>query len=408
MSNASTRTLPRAHGGNEHQRLLEPLHSNSDDDADDYVNKEPTRRPSLSYRSSEPRLSSDPTTPRRERPRSLILESAPSSSPPSYLFPYPTSPSSSAAARRKRSASRVSQLSTNSFGSDLESKDVERALRERLVESFVTLSLVPSSSSSSSSSAETDAKDKPFFVSPPHPASMDPSFEIDLRRFFSSSKGEDVDWKGAREERLRIQVWVKPGGGGGQCDRSHYDPRSSSSVKGKWKTPVEPGTDGFKVLIDWDVDLSGLKSLGSDVGIVDVDDVYESEHSFFQPSLFPHPMPPNTVVLQLSDGDYFSYIPNTPPYAQSGIGGAAFAGEEDDEEDEGNLSDPGMTRKRRAELVARERRRERRRIMQRSARETRMVWSESLETIVRCVCVCVCVRLDTSVPLTLPPGSDWR
>jgi hypothetical protein len=80
------------------------------------------------------------------------------------------------------------------------------------------------------------------------------------------------------------------------------------------------------------------------------------------------------------DGDHLSYVPPALP-AQSSLGPTLDDGEEDD----GNLSDPGMTQKRRAELVARERRRERRRVMQRSARETRSVVSESLETIVRCV-----------------------
>jgi hypothetical protein len=263
-SNASTRTLPKGGGGKE--SLLEPLDSNSDEEtaresaAPALPPPPQMRRPSLSYRTSEPRFSG-PKVPNGssspERPKSLFLESTPTplhhigtpiqvGSPSS--FPYPSSPT--LAARRKRSASRVSLHSVNSHGSDRdEFRNVEQSLRERLLESFVTLSLPPSTSSSDADGHE------PFFVSAAHPASMDPTFEVDPSRFLTGG----LDWKGTREGRLRIQVWVKPGDGGNSDQEVQL-------VKGKLKAPAEP-VAGFKVLVDWDVDLGGLKNLGSDVGI---------------------------------------------------------------------------------------------------------------------------------------------
>lgn len=91
--------------------------------------------------------------------------------------------------------------------------------------------------------AGTRAEEKPFFVSRPQLSTMHPSFDVDEEDFLVDEPGE---WKGMREGRVLVRVWTREGKDG----------------KGKQKE------GDWGMLVEWDVDLSGLVSLGREVSSI--------------------------------------------------------------------------------------------------------------------------------------------
>lgn len=113
----------------------------------------------------------------------------------------------------------------------------------------------------------------PFFVSQPAVEQVNPTFHIDQSEFLLPrpstndstlplADDEDLNgWEGLREERIRIKVFGRP--------RRSERQRERERGRGKEKaTKEEDGDDveaGWKVLTEWDVELSGLVSLGRNV-----------------------------------------------------------------------------------------------------------------------------------------------
>ncbi|GAA6028909.1 hypothetical protein JCM8097_001500 [Rhodosporidiobolus ruineniae] len=144
---------------------------------------------------------------------------------------------------------------------------------------------------------------KPFFVSLPCFSSTHPSFSINRDAFLLSAPpssssssssttaapapldhAETVDaWPGLRESRVRVKVFVRP-------RRDEADEGTSVKGKGKEREKEEEDTEGWECLIEWDVELSGLTSLGRD------------------PTAFP-PLPPDTLL--------FALTPSSPPFSSS-------------------------------------------------------------------------------------------
>ncbi|GAA5917328.1 hypothetical protein JCM5296_000947 [Sporobolomyces johnsonii] len=272
--------------------------------------------------------------------------------------------------------------------------------RERMRRRTVSSSLVPSTSSSSTSSASSSPSPppQPFFVSHPAFSSMHPTFPIDHSAFLVPNSSDLPSpfpddpslkaWPGLREDRLRVKVFVRP-----------REEGSNSGAKGKeGAREGEGGRDeSWRLLVEWDVELDGLVSLGRD------------------PTAFP-PLPPNTLVFALSpsstlfpsaaasssasttDVEYFT-APLSHLHRSSARHARAHSlsrSLSDDERDyladsgsadEGNLSDPGVggvgrslrtRRDGRKRLVAErvradEERRKKIALVERTRRETRMV-----------------------------------
>ena len=84
------------------------------------------------------------------------------------------------------------------------------------------------------------AEEKPFFVSSPQLSTMHPSFDVDKEDFLVD---EPEEWKGMREGRVLVRVWTREGEEG-----------KGKAREGDWG-----------LLVEWDVDLSGLVSLGGEV-----------------------------------------------------------------------------------------------------------------------------------------------
>lgn len=139
-----------------------------------------------------------------------------------------------------------------------------------------TLSSPVTPSSKFSSPVEPVPAPTPFFVSTPATKTMHPTFTIDRDGFIlpppssaSSSTSptppcaaagsiptlDDEDtlqhWEGLREGRLLVKVWTKGG---------------EKEVEGKGKgKEMEPSEEEWRLLLEWDVELDGLVSLGRDV-----------------------------------------------------------------------------------------------------------------------------------------------
>lgn len=127
-------------------------------------------------------------------------------------------------------------------------------LRNKLLDCFISISLpsfsaLSSSSSITSSSSQelNESNHQPIFISPPSISKLNPSFEIDPFDFLlppsssSTIRDEIEDWIGLREERIRVDVWVR-------------------KMAGK-----EEEEEKWEKLIVWDVEFDGLICLGKDV-----------------------------------------------------------------------------------------------------------------------------------------------
>jgi hypothetical protein len=157
--------------------------------------------------------------------------------------------------RMRRSDSASSVLSTASLGSPRKTM-----LRKRTASS----PFLPTSSSFAFSSTPTSTAipPQPFFVSPPSFSATNPSFFIDRNDFLlpaaypPTAACDEAErcafWGGLRDTRVRAKVFVRE--------------QRSESREGKGKERELDGDgDDWKCLVEWDVDLSGLTSIGRDV-----------------------------------------------------------------------------------------------------------------------------------------------
>lgn len=199
--------------------------------------------------------------------------------------------------RMRRSDSASSVLSTASLGSPRNAM-----LRQRTSSS----PFLPTSSSLASSSdpkPPPSGPPQPFFVSPPSLSATNPAFPVDKCEFLlppSTSSASFLDeaerrasWSGLRESRFKAKVFVR--------ERRTDDEGS----KGK-EREVHRGEDEWSCLVEWDVALDGLSSLGRDVRTIHI--VLQSSCSLavsLQPAAFPS-LPPNTLVFALSPSSPFS------------------------------------------------------------------------------------------------------
>ncbi|GAA5932573.1 hypothetical protein JCM1841_004317 [Sporobolomyces salmonicolor] len=156
--------------------------------------------------------------------------------------------------------------------------------RERMRRRTLSSSLIPSTSSSSTSSASSSPPPPPriFFVSPLSFSSMHPTFPVDHRAFLDPNYSDSPS---SFPEDPSLEAWP-----GLREDRLRVKvfvrPREEGSnrgAKGKVREREEEGAreESWRALVEWDVEFDGLVSLGRD------------------PTAFP-PLPPNTLVFCLS------------------------------------------------------------------------------------------------------------
>ncbi|GAA5897291.1 uncharacterized protein JCM6883_006645 [Sporobolomyces salmoneus] len=190
------------------------------------------------------------------------------------------------------------------------------ARRRTVSSSFV--STLPSGISNQKTKEEEERL-PPFFVSKPAKEEINPCFQIDQSDFLipipnEAEKDEgfmfpDDDtiysWEGMRESRIRIRVFARQRPG----DRDRDSKQKPDKGKGKGREVAEPKESeedgeegaGWKVLTEWDVDLSNLVSLGRN------------------PAAFPS-LPPNTLLFTLRPpSSPFSFSPpsNLPSLGSS-------------------------------------------------------------------------------------------
>ncbi|GAA5823932.1 hypothetical protein JCM11251_003350 [Rhodosporidiobolus azoricus] len=340
-------------------------------------------------------------------------------------------PVSSSRMRRSGSGGSVRSMAAVSDASFSPRKSMRRRTQSS---SFLPTSAASASNLSLLSSPPRPPA-KPFYVSSPCPSSMHPTFPIDREHFtFPPSSSsfsmpstspsftnlddlQRIDhWTGLRQSRVKAKVFVRQ-------QRSQYEAEETKE-KGKGKAQDhgpggEAGDAGWTCLIEWEVALDGLTSLGRD------------------PTTFPA-LPPNTLIFALSPTTSFSpafstsssststdleYFTAPLPLLHKALRRALRAGRSvtrretlreavsedelseedscstcDEDENDGNLSDPGVSataatsggrprsgtltlrtrRDNRRRLLAErlrveEERRRRKEVVEKSRRETRMV-----------------------------------
>lgn len=220
---------------------------------------------------------------------------------------------------------------------------------------------------------------RPFYVSPEHAKSMEPSFTFDAASLSASSR---LPATLQRIERISIGVWVVQEDIG-----SHHTSNAFAKNESRWD-----------LLLEYDLNFRGLISLGNDVSLSsfpasDVEPETDLDATPpYQPLLFPENLPPNTLILRFSgSNDYWTT--RLPPLLlrerleEIDEDGVYDADEPDGVANDGNMSDPGPAssarRARRSSisssrLLARERRERdlavarRKAILERSLRETKM------------------------------------
>lgn len=257
---------------------------------------------------------------------------------------------------------------------------------------------------------------EPFYVSSTCCATMHPAFTVSPAEFIvpttscdAADRASDDDstadsWSGLRSTHVRVKVWVK----------ESEERRSSPIGKGKGK---EPASDSeFSQLLEWDVDFAGLTSLGRDVSLqirAGTNCAGADASTLGQPTAFPA-LPPNTIIFALQntldDREYFTAPLPSQRRRRAGTRrrGRSLSSESscsscEDDDDLGNLSDPGggggtislrggrgRRRRRDAELAeedaaveAEEEQRRRRVMLERSARETRMIRAAGMARVER-------------------------
>ncbi|KWU45975.1 hypothetical protein RHOSPDRAFT_32454 [Rhodotorula sp. JG-1b] len=185
-----------------------------------------------------------------------------------------------------------------------------------------------SDSATTTAAAETDraARANPFYVSDVADAATHATFFLDPENCVLPSDAatttdstaprdeedspkiaafpeEIQDWPGWRQSRFKATLWGRRDEEEGAKNRD----RLARKGKQRQETPnpraaATPSSDGWRVLVEWEVDLAGLTSLGRD------------------PTSFPK-LPPNTLVFALStDGGVVSSFPSVDPSTSSSGG----------------------------------------------------------------------------------------
>ncbi|KAM0753636.1 hypothetical protein T439DRAFT_377803 [Meredithblackwellia eburnea MCA 4105] len=234
-----------------------------------------------------------------------------------------------------------------SKGSLVRSDSIGGRGRNRTLSSASTSTIASSSPLAYSStnlhpSISKEPSPPPFFVSQPQLRTTHPRFEIDSDSFLIE---DPENWIGMGEDRILVKVWTRG-----------MEVVKDAKGKGKERQNEEKLGD-WSLLVEWDVDLDGLVNLGRD------------------PLAFPN-LPPNSLIFCLHNEYYTAPLPSR-----------FSRGEDSDlsEEDDGNLSDPGTValtaRRRRREREEEEIRRRRKIVVEKSKRETRMVYPASVDSI---------------------------
>jgi len=149
----------------------------------------------------------------------------------------------------------------------------------------VSTSLVPTLATSAKSEKEDEAEETlpPFFVSRPAKEEVNPCFHVDRSNFLVPSlTGDDANsadsqfpdddsidsWSGLRESRIRVKVFARRRSKDREREREKELARRSEKGKAREDTQENEEDDeaaGWKILTEWDVDLSSLVSLGRNV-----------------------------------------------------------------------------------------------------------------------------------------------
>ena len=276
----------------------------------------------------------------------------------------------------------------------------------------ISLPLSPSASQPlsrgppSSPAPTAPRQSRPFFVSPTHSKSMEPFFPIDPADLLVPP---DIVGLFGREHRLLVGVWVEqaqplPGSQSGSGKRS-VEHKESDAL------------GGWRLMLEWDVDLRSLISLGTDVSGRASRQNYHMRQpltdawTYSQPVLFPVTLPRNTLIFKLSNTSEY-YTARLPPTLRRSSSDKFDEVDEEGLSDEqsdldtgdgdttrdGNVSDPGpdataslgrsnshgrataRDRRERERALAR-----RRMVMERSTRETRMLKSVDDEQLLATV-----------------------
>ncbi|KDE09491.1 hypothetical protein MVLG_00391 [Microbotryum lychnidis-dioicae p1A1 Lamole] len=205
----------------------------------------------------------------------------------------------------------------------------------------------------------------PFFIAQPACKTLNPTFMVEPSDFLVDPETQDLeDWPGLQEEHVLVSLWTKRSEVGTDMDKGKAKEQNVDSAKAAWM-----------VLVEWDVSLDGLVSLGRD------------------PAQFPQ-LQPNTIIFAMADEYFTAPLPlrtRFRPYTSDDNHSSSCS--EDDSDGAGNYSDPGAggvshswrsrRRRRREEEEAEEARRMRKVLVERSLRETRMVKVADVEDLLR-------------------------
>lgn len=196
----------------------------------------------------------------------------------------------------------------------------------------------------------------PVFISSTNTQSIHPTFEIEQGDFLVRFPVDD--WVGFRESHLLVGVWVKPGGAEG----------GDSSA--------------WELLIEWDVEMNALISIGRDVSKICSLRFMLLSDSKFSPTQPLHfrALPPNSLILKMNSEYYTCPLPSKNRHSSDSCSS--------DSEIDGNQSDPGVVsaamiqrRDKRDKSEKEKERRKKRDLVERSRRETRMVQGAGWEEV---------------------------
>ncbi|KAK4699170.1 hypothetical protein P7C70_g7094, partial [Phenoliferia sp. Uapishka_3] len=212
----------------------------------------------------------------------------------------------------------------------------------------------------------------PFFVSNPRYKNSHPIFDIDVETFLVE---DPEQWSGLAEGRVLVSVWTR------SEDVKPFS-SSSSDEKGQKREgelpqqKEEEEVEGWKLLVEWDVDFGGLVSLGRDS------------------CDFP-PLAPNSLVFMLHDEYFCAPLPSSQ--ASDSDSSAS---------DDGNVSDPGaialvVARRNSKQVGAEELERRRKVLVDKTLRQTRMVRPAQDEAFLRSV------RLEKELQQTRKEVKSW-
>ncbi|GAA5881701.1 hypothetical protein JCM3774_005341 [Rhodotorula dairenensis] len=123
----------------------------------------------------------------------------------------------------------------------------------------------------------------PDRTSTPTPTSTLNGLTVSGRHRVAAFPEEVQDWPGWRQSRFKVTLWGRadPDYSGGAAEQGRQRAPSESLAAAPEAEAPALEDDGWRVLVEWEVDLAGLTSLGRD------------------PAAFPK-LPPNTLIFALS------------------------------------------------------------------------------------------------------------